>query len=325
MTPCQMKHGKHCSTANSRKGLSYELMKAPAVSGSHTYRELCLAAKNEEKRRQYLRTSTIQPCTPSDGPLRKTQEHFQRNPRERRPPGSNDSPKRCYTCGKRGHLARDCWARRTESRGGNGVNFRMDGTQGGTKLVQMEGDSTGGDCGSATRELLSYLFPEDSNDDSGGEVRQVRINDSGSRQRYVSVLIGGVPVRGTIDSGSDITIIGRDLFRRMAAVACLRKSQLLKPDKIPKTYDGKTFRLDGRIDLDISFDGTTTKKYTENEERQARTAKREHQFQMTEEDKGDSVVLVRKQGKTPKQKPRLQPAGKEEEDLVVPVIRVPFC
>ena len=43
---------------------------------------------------------------------------------------------------------------------------------------------------------------------------------------------------------------------------------------------------------------------------------------MTEEDKGDSVVLVRKQAKTPKQKPRLQPAGKEEEDLVVPVIRV---
>ena len=106
---------------------------------------------------------------------------------------------------------------------------------------------------------MSYLLPEDSSDDSGGEVRQVCINDSGSRQHYVRVLIGGIPVRGTIDSGSDITIIGRDLFRRIAAVARLRKSQLLKPDKIPKTYDGKTFRLDGRIDLDISFDGTTLK------------------------------------------------------------------
>ena len=77
---------------------------------------------------------------------------------------------------------------------------------------------------------MSYLLPEDSSDDSGEKVRQVRINDSGSRQRYVRVLIGGVPVRGTIDSGSDITIIGRDLFRRIAAVARLRKSQLLKPD-----------------------------------------------------------------------------------------------
>ena len=41
------------------------VMKAPAVSGSHTYRELCLAARNEEKRlaelakrRQYLKSQT---------------------------------------------------------------------------------------------------------------------------------------------------------------------------------------------------------------------------------------------------------------------------
>lgn len=33
-----------------QEGLRYELMKAPAVSGSHTYCELCLAARNEEKR-----------------------------------------------------------------------------------------------------------------------------------------------------------------------------------------------------------------------------------------------------------------------------------
>ena len=33
-----------------QEGLQYELMKAPAVSGSHAYRELCLAARNEEKR-----------------------------------------------------------------------------------------------------------------------------------------------------------------------------------------------------------------------------------------------------------------------------------
>ena len=33
-----------------QEGLSYELMKSPAVSGSHSYPELCLAARNEEKR-----------------------------------------------------------------------------------------------------------------------------------------------------------------------------------------------------------------------------------------------------------------------------------
>ena len=33
-----------------QEGLWYEIMKAPAVSGSHAYNELCLAARNEEKR-----------------------------------------------------------------------------------------------------------------------------------------------------------------------------------------------------------------------------------------------------------------------------------
>ena len=33
-----------------QEGLRYEVMKAPAVSGSPTYRELCLAARNGEKR-----------------------------------------------------------------------------------------------------------------------------------------------------------------------------------------------------------------------------------------------------------------------------------
>ena len=32
-----------------QEGLLYDLMKAPAVSGSHNYNELCLAVRNEEK------------------------------------------------------------------------------------------------------------------------------------------------------------------------------------------------------------------------------------------------------------------------------------
>ena len=33
-----------------QEGLLYDIMKAPAVSGSHGYKELCLAPRNEEKR-----------------------------------------------------------------------------------------------------------------------------------------------------------------------------------------------------------------------------------------------------------------------------------
>ena len=37
----------------------------------------------------------------------------------------------------------------------------------------------------------------------------------------------------------------------------MQKSAFKKPDKVPYTYDGKSFELDGRMDLDISFDGHT--------------------------------------------------------------------
>ena len=39
----------------------------------------------------------------------------------------------------------------------------------------------------------------------------------------------------------------------MAAAARLRKKNFRKPDKVPRTYDRKTFRLDGCMDMDISF------------------------------------------------------------------------
>ena len=47
------------------------------------------------------------------------------------------------------------------------------------------------------------------------------------------------------------------LFARIAAVAHLKKSRLKAPDRIPKTYDRRVFTLDGRVDLDISFNGIT--------------------------------------------------------------------
>lgn len=67
----------------------------------------------------------------------------------------------------------------------------------------------------------------------------------------------GVLARGVVDSGADITIVGGWLFRRVAAAARLRKSQLKKVKKIPCTYDRRTFSLDGRIDLDVTFNGVT--------------------------------------------------------------------
>lgn len=66
-----------------------------------------------------------------------------------------------------------------------------------------------------------------------------------------------MPAIGVVDSGSDITIIGGQLFQTVAATARLRKRDFKKPDRTPRTYDQKPFCLDGKMELDIEFDGKT--------------------------------------------------------------------
>ena len=98
---------------------------------------------------------------------------------------------------------------------------------------------------------LEYLLsdPEDET------VRQVRIEDKCSVPKCVSMLLQGVAATDLIDSGADITIMGGELFKKIAALAKLRKWDFKKADKIPKTYDQRSFVLDGRLDLDLEFDG----------------------------------------------------------------------
>ena len=58
---------------------------------------------------------------------------------------------------------------------------------------------------------------------------------------------------GIIDTAADITIMGDQLFCKVASVAHLKKKQLKKADKTPRNYDQRPFRLDGRMDLTITF------------------------------------------------------------------------
>ena len=61
--------------------------------------------------------------------------------------------------------------------------------------------------GSNQEDALTFL--QSSSDEE--VVCQVRVSDTGSISQCVKLFIQGVPVYGIIDSGADITIIGRKL------------------------------------------------------------------------------------------------------------------
>ena len=77
--------------------------------------------------------------------------------------------------------------------------------------------------------------------------------DEGSQSQLARVIVQGVPADGVIDTGADITIMGQDLFAKVVAAARLHKKNFRKLDKVPRTYDQKTFHLDGCMDMDLSF------------------------------------------------------------------------
>ena len=81
----------------------------------------------------------------------------------------------------------------------------------------------------------------------------MRINDEGSRPQFVRVGVQGVPMNGVVDTGAGITIINGPMFKRVAPVARLKKRDFKSPDKTPHTYGQKPFKLDGRLDLGLTF------------------------------------------------------------------------
>ena len=80
---------------------------------------------------------------------------------------------------------------------------------------------------------------------------QVKVR--GSLLRKITVDLQGLPVMGLIDSGADITIMNGDVFKKVAAIAWVKKKAFKATNKTPYGYDNKPFTLNGQIDLDITF------------------------------------------------------------------------
>ena len=147
------------------------------------------------------------------------------------------SMRRCYNCNSPSHLAHDCKQKRRETEW----------------KIRSQDDRTKVNMTTSEQNPEAYLYPDSDSDD----VRTVTIEDKGSKPRRALVNIEGVPVQGIIDTGADISIMGPETFKKVASVAKLRKSQLWKSEKIPYTYDHKPFKLDGCLDLNISFEEKT--------------------------------------------------------------------
>ena len=234
-------------------------MEAPAVSGSQTYSELCLAVKNEErrqseltKRQQYARTGIQAGGNNSSG------THTRGMPRDQatrtkisRPPMRAPPQRRCFNCGSPDHLANKCNTKKEESQGRQSAARRMVGTS--EESSPLESAPT--QNGNQNQDPFNFLYSSDSD----GDVCTVRVSDTGSKPQCARVMIQGVPVIGIIDTAADITIMGGSLFQKVASVAKLKKKNFKPPDVTPHGYDQRPFKLDGRMELEVEFGDKTMK------------------------------------------------------------------
>ena len=78
-------------------------------------------------------------------------------------------------------------------------------------------------------------------------------SDSDGDEEVKRVIVEGVLLKGVVDTGSDLTIMGKEAFKKVATVAKLKKRDFHPADKKAHSYDGKPISLDGWLQLDLMF------------------------------------------------------------------------
>lgn len=123
---------------------------------------------------------------------------------------STDRPtetRKCHYCKKAGHVIRDFRKKKSDDARRNQHPVTQQVT---TKVADQPKESP---------DPYDLLFSSDSED--GEAVKQIMVTDKGSRAQHARVSISGVPANGVINTGADITIIGGELFARVAVAARL--------------------------------------------------------------------------------------------------------
>ena len=172
-------------------------------------------------------------------------------------PLRSENGPRCYNCGKTGHLSRNCRAPRSESSGhnqGSATGRKPTNTK---SVLSAKQTPDRPHSQQQWEDPLGFLASSSSDSEDDSSVHVVRVEDKGSHPKCARVNIQGVPAYGIVDSGADITILGSELFKKVAAVAKLKKKDFKPADKTPHNYDRQPFSLDGRMDLDVTFQGKT--------------------------------------------------------------------
>ena len=196
-------------------GLKLSIMKSPAVSGCQSYKDLRMAAKNEKKllvelchRQPYQKAHAFHnnPRKSDDSTNRQLQDSTHHS-------GPGSRVFKCYKCGSTDHLQKHCKLAKRESTNRENPHHKSAGA----KMVHSS--STKKDSSAA--DPMQYL---ESGEEATNGVRTVSVKDRGSRAMTALVSIQGVEARGIVDTGADITIMGPELFKKVTAVAHLKKS-----------------------------------------------------------------------------------------------------
>ena len=116
-------------------------------------------------------------------------------------------------------MARDCLQKKSESRGRSFQTSKPPYANGNSwPARQVKSRKRERSSGENLREDPLHFLASDSESDSGG-VNLVRVADKGSIPQGANVFLQGVPAVGVVDSGADITIVGSELFKQVAAAA----------------------------------------------------------------------------------------------------------
>ena len=226
-------------------GLQSDLVsKAPVISGAQSYKEHCIAAKNEEMacRIEANKNSILKSFLPSfhthrlrkivngriqeqKGMTRKTKLHFK---------GRLDVTYvivliTLLMIGKltRVSRGRKNWLVRTED-----------------KPIEISTNNF--------LKIVDSLFPPIEDSVSTVQDKEVMQTTTGT-PKSIEVQIEGLPIRGIIDTGSDITILSGTAFQEIVTVCGIKREQFKPPDTTACSYGHQPLKLDGQLDLQVKF------------------------------------------------------------------------